>query len=228
MPQSSCNLTDCFLCRFCILEWRAVIALKKKTLLFKRGGQIFKEGEKVNGIYFVYSGSVKIHKQWAQPKELIIRFAKAGNIIGHRGLGGSEIYPISATAMEDTKVCFITNEFLEVSLKTNHSLTYQLMQFYALELQKAEKRMRDLAHMEVKGRIATALLDISKFFGVNKDEFIALNISRQDIASFAGTTYETVFKFFQELVRANIISTSGKFIKLNDPVKLRQFIIYEI
>jgi len=196
-------------------------------MVFKKGKSIFKEGEPVKGIYFMYSGWVKIHKQWTYPKELIIRFAKSGDIIGHRGLGGDETYPVSASSLEDATVCFVPGEFLESSLRTNHSLTYRLMQLYATELQKAEKRMRDLAHMEVRGRIASALLEINKLFGMNPDGYISMAISRQDIASYAGTTYETVFKLFNEFIQEKIISTSGKSIKLNDPDKLRQQIIYE-
>ena len=158
-------------------------------------------------------------------KEIILRFAAQGDILGHRGLGGDDLYPISATALEDTSVCFITNQFLEASLKTNHELTYKLMHFYATELQKAEKRMRDLAHMEVKGRIADALLQIASLYGFNHDKFIATSITRQDISSYAGTTYETVFKFFTELTNNNIISTSGKNIKINKPDQLRKFVV---
>jgi CRP/FNR family transcriptional regulator len=40
----------------------------------------------VAGVYFVYKGIVKVHKQWGD-KELIIRFANQGQIFGHRGLG---------------------------------------------------------------------------------------------------------------------------------------------
>jgi CRP/FNR family transcriptional regulator len=175
----------------------------------------------------MYSGWVKIHKQWTHPKELIIRFAKSGDIIGHRGMGEEKTYPVSATALEDISVCFVPVEFLETSLKTNLSLTYRLMQFYAMELQKAEKRMRDLVHMEVKGRIAGALLDIETLFGKDCKGFIALAISRQDIASYAGTTYETVFKLFNEFIQEKIIDTMGKHIRINDPDKLLQLITYE-
>jgi CRP/FNR family transcriptional regulator len=97
------------------------------------------------------------------------------------------------------------------------------MHFYATELQKAEKRMRDLAHMEVKGRVAEALLELMNVFGADQEQQIAATITRQDIASYAGTTYETVFKFFNELAADNIISTNGKSIKINDRVKLQQF-----
>jgi CRP-like cAMP-binding protein len=223
MQEKSCNLSDCFLCSYCIPEWKEAVATRKKTIAIKKGKQLFLEGEKFKGIYFLYAGTVKVHKQWGDQKDLIVRFAKAGDILGHRGLGGNDTYPISATALEDATACFISNDFFEATLKTNPSFTYRLMQLYASELQKAEKRMRDLVHMEVKGRVAEALLEIAAFFGLDKDKYIAVTIARQDIASYAGTTYETVFKIFTELIRAKIISTSGKNIRINKPDQLKKY-----
>jgi CRP-like cAMP-binding protein len=223
MQEVACNVSSCFLCSFCIPAWKEAIAFHKKTFQFKKGEEIFREGDPVKGIYFIYTGSVKVYKQWGEQKQLILRFAKAGDILGHRGLGGVVEYPIGATALEDTNACFITNDFLEATLKTNHELSYKLMHFYATELQKAEKRMRDLAHMEVKGRVAEALLELVNVFGVDKHQHIAATITRQDIASYAGTTYETVFKFFNELAEDTIISTNGKSIKINDTSRLQQF-----
>ena len=227
MSAFNCNLKDCFLCRYCIPEWRGLIEINRKTLIFKKGKPIFNEGEAMKGIYFISEGWVKLHKKWTHPKELIIRFAKPGEMIGHRGLGSDKTYQVSATALEDVRVCFVSLDFLETSLRANPVLTYELMQFYATELQQAEKRMRDLAHMEVKGRIACTLLDIEQLFGRNEEDHISIAVSRQDIASLAGTTYETVFKLFNEFKQEKIISTDGKFIRLTDPEKLRQFIQFE-
>ena len=84
--------------------------------------------------------------------------------------------------------------------------------------------MRDLAHLDVKGRISLALQDFIHLFGLDADNFISLPISRQDIASYAGTTYETVFKFLTELSQAGILSFSGKSIRLNKPEALYDFI----
>lgn len=222
MPEVSCNLSNCFLCSHCVPEWKELIEKKKKTLLFKKGQTIFKEGEGVKGIYFVYSGVVKVSRQWGAAKELILRFARTGDILGHRGLG-EPIYPISATPLTETKVCFISNEFLETTLKINTGFMYQLLHEYAAELFKAEKRMSDLAHRDVKGRVALALLELVELFGLDKKNYITLPISRQDIASYAGTTYETVFKFFTELAQAKIVTTSGKNIRVNQLNSLKQF-----
>ncbi|MBS1609736.1 MAG: Crp/Fnr family transcriptional regulator [Bacteroidetes bacterium] len=222
--RNQCTVSSCFLCTHCGEGWKELIGLKKKTLFFKKGKPVFREGEKVKGIYFIFSGSVKVHKEWAGKKELIIRFEKSGGVIGHRGLGAVKVYPVSATALEDSKICFIENDFFETSLTNNPSLTYQFMQLYADELQKAELRMRNLALMEVKGRIAEAILELSKVFGTGKNNYIAVPVSRQDIAAFAGTTYETVFRFLRTLIQNKIISTSGKSIRVNNPEKLKKFI----
>ena len=205
-------------------EWKEVIAQKKETFFYKKGERIFSEGEKVSGIYFLFRGAVKIHKQWKEGKELIFRFVAAGDIMGHRGLGAAQIYPVSATALTDTKACFIKNDFLEASLRTNPGFTLVLMHFYADELQKAETRMHNRASWEAKARIAHSLLELDALFGRDEENYISVPISRQDIASYAGTTYETVFKVLKELGQDGLIGTSAKSIRLEDPEKLKSII----
>jgi len=218
----TCDLKSCFLCQKCLPEWRPAIDANRKSLHFKKGELIFKEGDKVNGIYFVYSGKVKVHKKWGTEKELIIRFAKQGDIFGHRGLGHESYYPISATAIEPVNACFIDLDFFQATLKVNYEFIYQLLLFFADELQESERKMRNLAHMQVKGRIAQALLALQDKFGVTADGFIDGTLSRQDLASFAGTTYETVFRIINEFTEEQSIRTEGKNIALLDTDKLKE------
>jgi CRP-like cAMP-binding protein len=226
MIKKPCDLRTCFLCKHSSSEWRELIALKKTTIPFKKGATIFEEGAPVEGIFFLYEGSVKIHMKWGDYKELILRFAKSGHILGYRGLGTKHIYPVSATALENASACFISNDFLEASLKANTKFSLALLQIYADELQKAEKRMRDLVHMDVKGRVALALTEIAEMFGTDSDGYINLPILRQDIASYAGTTYETVFKLLTEFSSKEMISTSGKQIRINKPGEIKELITY--
>jgi CRP/FNR family transcriptional regulator len=226
MNEQPCDIKTCFLCNHSSREWRELIAIRKTTSSFKKGASIFNEGDPARGIFFVFEGSVKIHMQWGGQKDLIIRFAKSGDILGYRGLGSKHVHPVTATALESVKVCYIPNDFLEATLKTNVSFSHALIQIYADELQKAEKRMRDLVHMEVKGRVALALIEMAEFFGTDTGNFIAVPVLRQDIASYAGTTYETVFKLLTEFTSKKIISTLGKSIKINSPGALKQLITY--
>jgi CRP/FNR family transcriptional regulator len=140
--------------------------------------------------------------------------------LGHRGLGNDIYYPVSATALEASEVCFIDLDFFHSTVKVNYQFLYELMMFFAGELKESEKKMRNLAHMPVKGRIAQALLNFKAKFGTTEEGFIDLNLSRQDLASYTGTTYETVFRIMNELVLEGSIALSGKNIFITDEAKL--------
>lgn len=210
MDKNGCDLKSCFLCRHCLPEWLPALEANKKTLVYKKGELIFREGDEVKGMYFIFKGTVKVHKKWGSEKELIIRFAKDGEIIGHRGLGDEIIYPVSGTALEPTIACYIDLDFFRTTLKVNNDFAVLLLLFYAEELQRSERKMNILAHMQVKGRIAYSLLSLKNKFGLTGNGGINIILSRQDLASYCGTTYETLFRFLNELATEKIISVDNK------------------
>lgn len=216
-----CNADSCFLCKSCLPEWKHAIISHKSNFYVKKNEVVFKEGDPVKGIYFVLSGTVKVHKKWGSDKEIILRFANNGAIFGHRGMGES-IYPVSATAIEEGIVCYFDMDFFESTLKVNHDFAYKLMMFFAKDLQESENKMRNLAHMSVKGRVAQALMLLENQFGLTGDGFINVKLSRQDLASFTGATYETVFRVINELTNEHIISLQNKNIKIADKQRLVQ------
>ncbi len=211
-------------CKLCLPEWLPVIGANRESFSVKKGEVIFKEGEEVTGIYFVVEGMVKVHKRWGLEKELIMRFANEGSILGHRGLGNDVYYPVSATALEASVVCFVQLDFFVSSLKVNHDFLYQLMMFFAEELKISERKMRDMVHMSVKGRLATALLALRDKFGVTQFGHINISLSRQDLASYAGTTYETIFRMINELIEENLITNADKKIAIVNEPLLRELI----
>jgi len=220
--ENCCDLNTCFLCRLSIRDWLPAIEVHKKNITVKKGEQILKEGEPLKGIFFVYSGMLKIHKKWDDEKELILRFAKKGDIVGYLGLGKTPYYPITATALEASTLCFVDMEFFESTLKVNTDVTYEMLMFFAAELQESEKRMRNLAHMPVKGRAAQALLSLKKQFGVDADGYVNVDLNRQDIASYTGSTYETLFRMINEMLKDDLIAVNGKrFLLKNEPALLK-------
>ena len=222
-----CNAENCFLTKNCIKEWLPTILQHKKTFKVKKGEVIFKEGDPGTGVFFVNAGNVKVHKKWDADKELIVRFAKAGSILGHRGIG-TDFYSVSATALENGVVCYIDTAFFEATLKVNSDFTYNLLLFFAEELRESERKMRNLAHMTVKGRVAEALLILKRQFGLTSSGFLNIELSRQDLASFAGATYETVFRVINELVNDKLLVLSGKSISIANPENLSKLTVHEL
>jgi CRP/FNR family transcriptional regulator len=210
MNQTTCDLKSCFMCQFCLKDWLPAISANRKNFEIKKGQPLFTEGDAVNGIYFIFSGVVKVHKLWGNEKDLILRFAKAGDMVGQMGLGNDAVYPVSATAIEKTIACYVDISFFQSTLNVNHNFVRTLMMTLADQLQESEKRMRNMVHMPVKGRVAQALITLKNQFGLTKDGFINIELSRQDLASFTGAVYESLFRVINDLVKNKLIEIAGK------------------
>lgn len=218
--KGTCNLNECMLCKNTLPEWKSAIDANRKTVSFHKNDLIFSEGSEVLGMYFVTKGVVKVHKQWGPDKELIIRFASSGDIFGHRGMGAEKVYPVSATALNDVQVCFIPMDFFMSTLKVNPEFQLFLLQFFAEELCVSEKKMRDLAHMSVQGRVSTTLMRLEQKFGKDKNGMLSFTPARQDLAAYSGTTYETLFRTLTTFEKDGLIVTSGKSIGIVKPDQL--------
>lgn len=163
---------------------------------------------------------MKVHKKWGD-KELILRFASPGSILGHRGLSSTnKKYPISATAIENGMVGFISMDFFNSTLKVNPDFSHKLLMFLADELQESERKMRNLAHMSVKGRLARALLSFKEQFGTDNAGVLNIQLSKQDVASYVGATYETLFRMINELIAERTIETNKRYIAILNEEKL--------
>jgi CRP-like cAMP-binding protein len=75
-------------------------------------------------------------------------------------------------------------------------------------------------HMDVKGRLADALLELSRLH-----KALYFTISRQDLAAFAGTTYETIYRNLQEFIAEKLITAEGRAITILNEKKLRRYIV---
>nr|WP_288808406.1 Crp/Fnr family transcriptional regulator [uncultured Sphingobacterium sp.] len=219
MKLKKANTCDhsCLMCRYVLRDWLGQIDLQRKNIKLKKGELFIIEGESVRGIYFVQSGLVKVHRNLGD-KETIVRFAKKGDIVGHRGIASEPtFYPVSATALEVSQVCFVELPFFLSTLRINPELSYRLMLFFADELHLSEQKMANLAQLSVKNRLAWSLLLLHRIFGgETEDGDIGLSLSKKDLASYVGTTYETFYRMLGELIQMGAITVEGKKIFIKD------------
>ena len=181
----------------------------RKEIKCKKGQQFIMEGASVTGLFFLLSGKVKVLRTGLHGKEQIVRFATPGEIIGHRGFGTEETYPISAIALVDCTLCYFSKELLQESLRETPGLTYDFMLFYANELNRSEIRVKSLSQMTVRERVIDTLLYIDRKFG-QTNEFSSLLLSRREYADYAGTTEEQVIRMFSILKKEGLLLTKGK------------------
>lgn len=194
---------------------------EKSDIRCKKGQQFIMEGAPVNGLFFVLKGKVKVFRTGINGREQIVRFAKEGEIIGHRGFGTEEYYSIGAVALEDTVLCYFSKITLQNALFKHPEFTYDMMLFYANELNKSESKVKSLSQMTVRERVIDTLLYVNRKFGDNKG-FINIVLSRKEYADHAGTTEEQVIRVFSVLKKENLIISKGKKIGINNTELLKK------
>lgn len=168
------------------------------------------EGTPAHGLFFTYKGKVKVLKTGVDDREQIVRFAKDGEIIGHRGgFGSSKYYSISAQALEDTTLCYFAQEDLKNLLLTIPQLAFEFMLFYADELSESETRVRKLTQMSVRERVIDSLLYMENKFGAT-EALLNIKLSRKDYADYSGTTEEQVIRTLSALKKENLIVAEGR------------------
>jgi len=219
-----CSNFHCFIRENLSADWIDIIDSSKQQAWYKKGEHIIRQGQPVEGMYFIQQGKVKVLTSGFQDHEQIVRLATDGHILGHRGLG-HEVYPISAVAMTTSLVCFVDNATLNNSFTQNPQLPMALMMFYSRELRKVELRMKYLGQMNVREKIAEALLYINAVFGTSPEDG-ALNISscRQEIASLTGTSADQVTKQLKDFMTEKLIVKLKRRIKLINPKGLEKIV----
>lgn len=192
----------------------------KKTLKCKKRQQFIIEGAPVNGLFFILRGTVKVFRTGINGRQQIVRFAKEGEIIGHRGFGTEEYYSIGAIALEDVVLCYFSKDDLQEALLENPKFTYSMMLFYANELNRSESKVKSISQMTVRERVIDTLLYIYRKFG-NLRGFLNLSLSRKEYADYAGTTEEQVIRIFSTLKKEKLITAHGKKIGITNVQNLK-------
>lgn len=87
----------------------------------------------------------------------------------------------------------------------NPKFAVGLMIYYSRELRKIEVRMKNLAHMNLRDKVAESLILMMKMFGVNKENEINVSLTRKDIADTIGTNIEQVSRQLSEFNTEGLI-----------------------
>jgi len=212
---------------FCDLAPNALedVSQHKVMNTYKKGQNIFFQGNPPMGLYCVASGKIKVTRTGNDGKESIIRIAGAGDVLGHRSLFSKENYEASATVLEDATICFIDKVYIYSAMTENPTIALNLVEKLSKDMGSAEKRYSSMYQKNARERLADLLLQFSKEYGEQERGRIKLNIrlSRDEMASMVGSAHETVIRLLSEFKDEQILDLEGKIIFIKDPKKLKEF-----
>lgn len=189
----------------------------KHSSIYKRGTAVFERGQYPHGVFCIHHGHVKIVRPGVDGREHIVRFAKAGDIVGYSSLLTNERYAASCIVLDDSIVCSIPAAVLFHHIRENHRLALHVMQQLSAEVQDAQHRIIELAHKTIRERVAETLLVLKEVFGTGDDGVtLSSPLTRDEIASVVGTAPESVIRTLSEFKADKLIAVNGRTIRLTN------------
>ncbi len=186
---------------------------------YKKNEYIFFEGDDEPGIYILVDGIVKLTKETADGKTVILRLVTPGEVFGWLVVGDSKPESTyTAQALIDSTVLHIPNaDFLRL-LVTYPAIAVRITCDASKRVLEAYDRLKSLAAEKVEGRIASLLLELAKKIGKEENGKIVINapITRQDIAEMTGTTVETAIRIISKWKKEGRLNTQRGRIEILD------------
>lgn len=170
---------------------------------YKKGESVYRSGDLSHSLFIVHEGKIRVYRLSENGKEQLIRILMPGDFTGELALFSETTYTAFAEAMADTKVCRINRDAFQKLLIKYPTISLKVLAEFSKRLAQSEKQTTRFATETVETRIAIFLAECIK-----KDQpstEIELPMSKKDLASYLGTTPETISRKFAELEEQGLI-----------------------
>lgn len=169
---------------------------------YARGEILFHPGDVSSRLYIVHKGRVKIYRLSENGKEQLVRILEPGDFTGELTLFNETTVDTYAEALAETHLCVMEGHDFQQFLLTYPAIAIKVLSEISSRLQQSEKQSAQIAFEKVETRLALYLVRLAE---EQNSTSITLPMSQKDIASYLGTTPETINRKLNELVDKGII-----------------------
>ena len=169
---------------------------------------ILLENDWGNSVYFILEGWAKIRTYNLDGKEITLNILGFGEMFGEMGVLDDSPRSASVVAVSPSDLVTIAKTDFKRLMQDNFELAWHVMCNLTRRLRDADRKIESLALMDVYGRVARLLLEMSE--EVDGLKMVKKKISKQDIAKMIGASREMVSRVMKDLgLRGLIEETDG-------------------
>ena len=179
-----------------------------------RGSVVMAEGDPIDSLYIVVSGRLKVMMGEADGKEVILGILGPGEIFGEMGLIDDSPRSANVVTIEACELLQIAKRDFKKCLAENFEMAMAVMRGLVKRLRDADRKIGSLALLDVYGRVARLLLDMSE--NVDGQKMVTKRLPKQDIAKMIGASREMVSGVMRDLEMSGYFETRGSTIVLRD------------
>jgi CRP/FNR family cyclic AMP-dependent transcriptional regulator len=183
---------------------------------FPRGTTIIAAGDMTDSLYVVISGRLKVMMTDDDGGEVILAILGSNEFFGEMGLLDDHPRSASVVAIEPCELLSLAKRDFKKCMAENFEMTMTVMRGVVKRLREADKKIGSLALMDVYGRVARLLLEMSET--IDGQKVVTKKLAKQDIAKMIGASREMVSRVMKDLQTGGFIEVKGGSIFLKDNI----------
>jgi len=169
-------------------------------------------GDISDTLYYIIAGSMSVLIEDENGREIVLAYLNPGDFFGEMGLFESgttrSAWVVSKTQCELAEIHY--KQFKQIASE-QPDILFQLSGQMAARLKHTSGKVRDLAFLDVTGRVAGTLLDLCKEpDAMTHPDGMQIKMTRQEIAKIVGCSREMVGRVLKEMEEDNLIEAHGK------------------
>ena len=187
-----------------------------------RGRTLFNEGDPGDKLYVVTEGKIKLGRTAADGRENLLAVLGPGEMFGELSLFDPGPRTATATAVTDTTVLGLGHGDLQPWLTGRPEVASHLLGALAQRLRRTNEAMADLVFSDVPGRVAKALLDLARRFGVQAEDglHVTHDLTQEELAQLVGASRETVNKALADFASRGFLRLEARAVVILDIERL--------
>jgi CRP/FNR family transcriptional regulator len=195
------------------------------TMTYPKGALLFMERQDARGVFVLFEGEVKLSISSSEGKTLILRVAKAGEILGLMAALAGSPYDVTAETIQPCQIAFVRREdFLRFVAKYPEASQGVVKQISS-QYQGACEQLRTVGlAASAQEKLARLLLTWSAGMKQTKEGTqIKVPLTHEEIAEFIGTTRETVTRTLSDFKLRHLVAIHGATLMIPNRAALENF-----
>ncbi|MEQ9393731.1 cAMP-activated global transcriptional regulator CRP [Haliea sp.] len=176
---------------------------------------ILREGGDSDCLYLILEGSVSVMVQDENDPDhlMVVSYLNPGDFFGEMGLFGAtgEVRSAMVVAREQCEVAEISYERFHQLRSQFPDILFAIAKQMGIRLRQTTRKLKDLAFVDVSGRVAHTLLDLCKQpDAMTHPDGMQIKITRQELGKIVGCSREMAGRVLKTLEEEGLVSVSGK------------------
>jgi CRP/FNR family cyclic AMP-dependent transcriptional regulator len=181
----------------------------KSILQFKKGQNVFVQGDAANTVFYIQKGKIKLTVLSDHGKEAVVGMLGPGQFFGEGCMNGHKLRISTTTAMENCVITAITKTAMIAALHDEPQFAEMFMAYLLTRNSRIEEDLIDQLFNSSERRLARLLLLLANFGKEGSPQPISPSISQETLAEMIGTTRSRVSFFMNKFRKLGLIDYNG-------------------